>query len=72
MIIEIDVASEIPIYSQLVTQIKIGMMKGKLNPGDNLPSVRNLAGDIGINLHTVNKDYKILVSEGLDTQEKKG
>lgn len=72
MIIEIDVESEIPIYSQLVKQIKRGVMLGKLKPGDNLPSVRRLAGDIGINLHTVNKAYKTLVSEGVVEQLKKG
>lgn len=72
MIIEIDVESEVPIYTQLVKQIKRGVMLGKLTPGDNLPSVRRLAGDIGINLHTVNKAYKTLVSEGVVEQMKKG
>lgn len=72
MIIEIDVESEVPIYTQLVNQIKRGVMQGKLKPGDNLPSVRRLAGDIGINLHTVNKAYKTLVSEGVVEQQKKG
>lgn len=71
MIIEIDVESEVPIYTQLVKQIKRGVMLGKLKPGDNLPSVRRLAGDIGINLHTVNKAYKILVSEGVVEQMKR-
>lgn len=72
MIIELDNNSEIPIYSQLVMQIKLGILNGKLRPGDSLPSVRSLASDIGINLHTVNKSYKELVSEGLVTQLKKG
>lgn len=72
MIIEIDVESEVPIYTQLVKQIKRGVMLGKLKPGANLPSVRRLAGDIGINLHTVNKAYKILASEGVVEQMKKG
>ncbi len=72
MIIEIDTKSEIPIYTQLVFQIKKGIYKGKLKPGDSLPSVRSLAGDIGINLHTVNKAYKKLVTEGAVIQVKKG
>lgn len=72
MIIEIDTASETPIYTQLVYQIKLGIVQGKLKPGDNLPSVRSLAGDIGINLHTVNKAYKVLVGEGIVEQIKKG
>ncbi|MEG0732935.1 MAG: GntR family transcriptional regulator [Vagococcus sp.] len=72
MIIEIDTASETPIYTQLVYQIKLGLVRGKLKPGDGLPSVRSLAGDIGINLHTVNKAYKALVGEGIVEQVKKG
>lgn len=72
MIIEIDFQTEVPIYTQLVNQIKLGVYQEKLKPGDSLPSVRSLAGDIGINLHTVNKAYKILVGEGVVTQVKKG
>ncbi len=72
MIIEIDVDNEVPIYTQLVKQIKRGVMLEKLRPGDALPSVRRLASDIGINLHTVNKAYKILVNEGVVEQLKKG
>ncbi len=72
MIIEIDMVSEKPIYTQLVYQIKLGLVKGELHAGDSLPSVRSLAGDIGINLHTVNKAYKVLVGEGVVTQVKKG
>ncbi|MGX7024853.1 GntR family transcriptional regulator [Vagococcus hydrophili] len=72
MIIEIDMTSETPIYTQLVYQIKLGLIQGKIHPGDSLPSVRSLAGDIGINLHTVNKAYKVLVGEGVVTQVKKG
>lgn len=72
MIIEIDMTSETPIYTQLVYQIKLGLVQGKLKQGDSLPSVRSLAGDIGINLHTVNKAYKVLVGEGVVTQVKKG
>ncbi len=72
MIIEIDTSSETPIYTQLVYQIKLGLIQGKIKPGDNLPSVRSLAGDIGINLHTVNKAYKVLVGEGIVNQVKKG
>ncbi|HCM88503.1 MULTISPECIES: GntR family transcriptional regulator [Vagococcus] len=72
MIIEIDMASETPIYTQLVYQIKLGIVRGRMHAGDSLPSVRSLAGDIGINLHTVNKAYKVLVGEGVLTQVKKG
>lgn len=72
MMIEIDFDSEVPIYTQLVCQIKKGIALGSLAPGEPLPSVRNLASDIGINLHTVNKAYKQLVGEGVVIQVKKG
>ena len=66
MIIEIDTKSEIPIYTQLVFQIKKGIYKGKLKPGDSLPSVRSLAGDIGINLHTLKYLTYVRMSEKLE------
>lgn len=64
MLIKIKFESEMPIYEQLKRQIIIGIAKGKLERGEELPSVRQLAGDIGINLHTVNKVYNILKEEG--------
>ncbi|MCI1945630.1 GntR family transcriptional regulator [Clostridium luticellarii] len=64
MIIKIDFESEIPIYEQLKRSIIEGMAAGDLKPGESLPSVRQMAQDIGINLHTVNKAYSILKSDG--------
>ncbi|MEF2966143.1 GntR family transcriptional regulator [Paenibacillus sp. M1] len=64
MIIQLDLQSEVPIYTQLVHQIIEGIAGGKLQPGEPLPSVRSLASDIGINLHTVNKAYTLLKHEG--------
>lgn len=64
MILKIDFESEMPIYEQLRRQIIIGIANGELNLGEELPSVRQLGGDIGINLHTVSKAYNILKSEG--------
>ncbi|GIO87503.1 GntR family transcriptional regulator [Paenibacillus faecis] len=64
MIIELDLQSEIPIYTQLVNRIIEGIASGRLLPGEPLPSVRNLASDIGINLHTVNKAYTLLKQDG--------
>lgn len=60
MFIEINFESKKPIYTQLVEQIIAGIAKGKLQPGERLPSVRNMAEDIGINMHTVNKAYQAL------------
>lgn len=64
MLIKINFESEMPIYEQLKRQIVVGIAKGELEKGEELPSVRQLAGDIGINLHTVNKVYNILKEEG--------
>ena len=64
MLIEIDMHSSIPIYKQLKTAIVSGILSGRLNEGDGLPSVRQLASDLGINLHTVRKVYEILCEEG--------
>ncbi len=64
MILSIDFASETPIYTQLRDQIVIGIAAGILKPGEDLPSVRRLAADIGINIHTANKAYALLRDEG--------
>jgi len=62
--IHLDFESETPIYTQLVEQIIAGIAKKELLPGERLPSVRSLAADIGINLHTVNKAYQELRQRG--------
>ncbi|OLS13087.1 MAG: bacterial regulatory s, gntR family protein [Promethearchaeota archaeon CR_4] len=67
MLIKILLESENPIYEQLRNQIIEGIAKGTLKPGECLPSVRQLALDLGINLHTVNKAYQILKQEGFFT-----
>ncbi|MCR3758773.1 GntR family transcriptional regulator [Clostridium felsineum] len=64
MLIKIDFESETPIYEQLKNQLVKGMARGELKRGESLPSVRQMAEDIGINLHTVNKVYNILKGEG--------
>ncbi len=64
MIIKIEFDSEIPIYEQIKRQIIIGIANGDLEPGERLPSVRQLGEDLGINLHTVRKAYNILKEEG--------
>lgn len=64
MLLHIDLQSESPIYTQLVHQIIEGIASKQLQPGEPLPSVRSLAADLGINLHTVNKAYQQLKQEG--------
>lgn len=64
MYIKLDFEAEKPIYTQLMEQIIAGIAKKELLPGERLPSVRSLAADIGINLHTVNKAYQELKQKG--------
>lgn len=64
LIIQVDFNSNEAIYMQLCKQIIIGIANSQIKEGDNLPSVRELAEDIGINMHTVNKAYSILRQEG--------
>lgn len=64
MLIEIDFNSEEALYLQLRNQIIMGIATMELREGDSLPSVRQLAESIGINMHTVNKAYTVLKQEG--------
>lgn len=73
MIIELDMSSDTPIYVQLRNQIVKGIGKGEIQPGEKLPTVRQLAADAGVNTMTVNKTYQILkmrdiseLTEGLE------
>lgn len=61
----IDPSSGVPIYRQLVDQVKQGVASGLLKPGDRLPSVRDLALELTINPHTVAKAYQELEREGV-------
>lgn len=65
MFIRIDQSLDDPLYRQIRDEIVRGIAQGELAPGDALPSVRSLAADLGINLHTVNKAYALLRDEGL-------
>ncbi|MBQ9767457.1 MAG: GntR family transcriptional regulator [Lachnospiraceae bacterium] len=64
MIIRLDMASEVPIYVQLRNAVVVGIGKGELQPGEGLPTVRQMAEDLGVNTMTVNKAYGILKNEG--------
>ena len=64
MLIEVDFNSDEAIYVQLQNQIIMGIATEMIKEGDTLPSVRRLADNIGINMHTVNKAYSILKQEG--------
>ena len=64
IVIEIDFQSDEAIYIQLRNQIILGIATSSIQEGEALPSVRQLADDIGVNMHTVNKAYSVLRQEG--------
>ena len=73
MLIEIDFNSEEAIYIQLRNQVILGIATANIHEGDSLPSVRQLAETIGVNMHTVNKAYAMLREEGyLKLDRRKG
>ncbi len=71
MVIEIDFNSNEAIYTQLMNQIILGIATSRLQEGDPLPSVRQLAEMVGINMHTVNKAYSLLRQEGFVTIDRR-
>lgn len=71
MMIEIDFSSDEAIYIQLTNQIIMGIATSRLREGDTLPSVRQLADTVGINMHTVNKAYSLLRQEGFVTIDRR-
>lgn len=71
MFISIDFNSEEAIYIQLRNQIILQIATREINEGDNLPSVRELADTVGINMHTVNKAYTVLKQEGYLTLDRR-
>ena len=71
MIVKIDFNSDEAIYIQLRNQIILGIATSQLQEGDTLPSVRQMAETIGINMHTVNKAYSVLKQEGFLTIDRR-
>lgn len=71
MMIKIDFQSDEALYIQLRNQIILGIATSAISEGDALPSVRQLAEDIGINMHTVNKAYSVLRQEGFLTIDRR-
>ena len=71
MPIEVDFNSDEAIYVQLCNQIILGIATSVIREGDSLPSVRQLADMIGVNMHTVNKAYSVLKREGYISLDKR-
>lgn len=67
MLITIDENDTRPIYRQIADEIRLLIVRGELKEKDSLPSVRQLAGDLGVNLNTVATAYRELQTDGLLT-----
>lgn len=64
VVLHVDFNSDEALYIQLRNQIIMGIATSSIQEGDSLPSVRQMAEHIGINMHTVNKAYSVLKQEG--------
>jgi len=71
MVIRIDEFSDVPIYLQIRNQIVMGISDGKLTVGEQLPTVRALAMEMGVNTMTVSKAYQLLKTEGYILTDRK-
>jgi GntR family transcriptional regulator len=73
MQLSLDFQSKVPIYVQIVEQVKGLVAAGMLKPGDQLPTVREVAADLRINFNTVARAYRLLHEEGvISTQQGRG
>jgi len=65
VLLSLDVDGTVPFYQQLRDRVVEAIASRELRTGDSLPATRQLAADLGINMHTVNKGYDLLRQEGL-------
>ena len=73
MNLKVDLHSGVPIYTQIVDRVKHMIATSELKPGDQLPTVRQLAQDLRVNLNTVARAYTILNDAGIiSTQQGRG
>jgi len=69
----LDLRSGVPIYVQIVEQVQQLVSSGKLKPGDQLPTVRQLASELRVNFNTVARAYRMLDEAGIiSTQQGRG
>lgn len=73
MLLQLRFDSDVPIYQQIRDQIVVGIADGQLQPGQQLPTIRALAAETGVNMMTVSKTYQLLKQEGyLQTDRRNG
>ncbi len=72
-VLRIDLGSQTPAYRQIANALRALLVDGKFRPGDQLPTVRQLAMDLGVHHNTVAESYRILAEEGwLDLKRRRG
>lgn len=73
MLLQLRFDSDVPIYQQIRDQIVVGIADGQLQLGQQLPTIRALAAETGVNMMTVSKAYQLLKQEGyLQTDRRNG
>ncbi|HEY3704903.1 MAG TPA: GntR family transcriptional regulator [Terracidiphilus sp.] len=71
--LKIDHSSTVPVYRQVVDNLRSMLVEGALKPGDTLPTVRELGLELGVHFNTVAEAYRLLASEGwLDLRRRRG
>jgi len=64
MLLCLDFSLDVPIYQQIRNQVVLGIASGELLPGQQLPTIRSIAEECGVNMMTVSKAYTLLKQEG--------
>jgi GntR family transcriptional regulator len=71
--LQIDLGSDVPAYRQIASALRAHLVAGEFQPGDQLPTVRELAHELGVHHNTVAEAYRILSDEGwLDRRRRRG
>jgi len=65
MLLSVDPTAPMPVYEQIRSQIATMVVSGTLEPGDRLPTIRQLGDDLGLAKATVSKAYELLIRDGM-------
>jgi GntR family transcriptional regulator len=68
MLIVVDPSSGVPVFRQVMNQVRFHIASGLLRPGDELPATRSLSAELGVNPMTISKAYNLLEHDGILTR----